>query len=254
MLAVVDATKLGSECARHANGYLAAVVYISKNLFLEWGNFGSRHLSNRGVRLGFSVPVIVAFVGACASTEPPREEPVRVRPAARGDDPVAGARAEPAPVVTKPDTPPAAPASPPEQEIPADARIVMQRTACYGACPTYMVQLTADGTVTWDGKKHVRKEGEAEGSISSDDFATLWRALAATPFADLPQRDADLGTPLCPDVFSDHPTVKVTLESGGEQKYVHDYRGCQGNPALHAFRELETRIDEVAGTEAWIER
>lgn len=198
--------------------------------------------------------VFVAWLGACTSAEPPAEEPAHVLPATGGEDPVAVVRADPAVDVAEPDAPTAAPVAPPVPQIPADARIVLQRTACYGACPIYMVQLTADGTVTWEGKKHVRKQGKAERSISSDDFATLWRALESVPFADLPQRDADLGTPLCPDVFSDHPTVRVTLESGGEQKHAHDYRGCQGNPALHAFRELETRIDEVAGTEAWIRR
>ena len=44
------------------------------------------------------------------------------------------------------------------------------------------------------------------------------------------------------------------LESGGEQRRAFDHRGCSGNPALDAFRELETRIDEVAGTSQWIRR
>lgn len=51
---------------------------------------------------------------------------------------------------------------------------------------------------------------------------------------------------------SDSPTIVVTLESGGEQRRVHDYQGCQGNAELDAFRELETRIDTVAGTRARI--
>src|SRR5436305_2696176 len=44
-------------------------------------------------------------------------------------------------------------------KIPADTLITLQRTGCYGTCPSYALTITADGTVVFNGTAYwVKKE------------------------------------------------------------------------------------------------
>jgi Domain of unknown function (DUF6438) len=179
--------------------------------------------------------VAVLLVSACASRaadepEAPAPEPVAARP-------------EPTiPRESARDTGPA--------PLPDDARIELARGACYGPCPIYRVVLTADGEVRWHGERHVATLGDATAKIPVAAFSQLWQAVAAAPFGILPD-DERADHPVCPHVFSDSPTVVVTLTGTGVDARVVDYHGTDCAP-LTAFRELEAQIDEVAGTRPWI--
>jgi hypothetical protein len=43
--------------------------------------------------------------------------------------------------------------------------VTLERTACFGGCPVYRVSVAADGTVTFEGRAHVRQLGAASGRI-----------------------------------------------------------------------------------------
>jgi hypothetical protein len=142
----------------------------------------------------------------------------------------------------------------PAEGIPADARIELARGACYGRCPVYRVVLLADGRVEWHGERFVEVKGDAEGSIAPATFARLWKRLNEEDFAKLPDEFPEYPSPYCPTYMTDAPTAIVSLSATGVAARVADYQGCDGNDRIAAFRDLEDRIDEVAGSKRWIGR
>lgn len=157
----------------------------------------------------------------------------------------------PAAVQRIPDAAPALVRAPAEG-IPADARIELERGACYGACPIYEVVLTADGVVRWHGDHYVEVHGDDEAMITTAAFAELWRRLNAEELAKLPDAYPEYPSPHCEEYRTDHPSAIVTLTATDVDARVFDYHGCRGNERLDAFRELEDRIDAVAGTSRWV--
>src|SRR4029077_12376057 len=121
--------------------------------------------------------------------------------------------------------------------VPADTRISLERTACFGACPIYTVTITGDGQVTFNGRRFVRVTGEQHGTASMADVAHLAAMVEAGHFSCL--QDAYRAR------VTDLPSQIITLERGGQTKTVTDYGGEMiGMP--HAVREIEVEIDRVA--------
>lgn len=141
-----------------------------------------------------------------------------------------------------------------EHGVPVDARIEMSRGRCYGTCPVYRVVLFADGGVHWHGERHVLVRGDAVGQIQGEAFAELWQQLRAAPFDELPAEFPVHPSPWCPTMLSDSPSVEVALTASGVDAKMADYHGCRGNSNIEAFRPLESRIDAVAQTDAWVGR
>lgn len=138
--------------------------------------------------------------------------------------------------------------------IPADARIELKRGACYGTCPVYTVVLTADGVVRWHGERFVEARRDDEATITTVAFAELWQRLNDEEFAKLPDAYPEYPSPYCAEMRTDHPSAIVTISATDVDARVFDYHGCLGNDRLDAFRKLEDRIDEIAGTSRWVGR
>lgn len=43
--------------------------------------------------------------------------------------------------------------------------VTLERTVCFGTCPSYKVTLRRDGTISYDGKRFVQLEGKYEGTF-----------------------------------------------------------------------------------------
>lgn len=185
--------------------------------------------------------VLALVLPACTPIEP--------NPSKRAE-PVADA---PAPVLTPP-LEPVADAPPVAAALPADLKITLERTRCYGRCPVYEVTIDALGEVVWRGAKDVAHEGLARAKLESlDGLRALWGRLDAVDYAALtPSGDPERDAKLCPSVFSDNPSAIVTIVANGTERVVDDYLGCEGYPPLDAFRALEQELDMVAGTKAWV--
>jgi hypothetical protein len=134
----------------------------------------------------------------------------------------------------------------PAAGVPADAKITLERTMCYG---TYIVTLHADGRVQWQGEDFVEVVGPADGRIEPEQFAELWQRLSAQPWDRLPDGARHVS---CPRMATDNPSVNVTISGGGRAEIVRDYHGCDGNPDLDALRTIEVAIDEVTDTDRWV--
>ena len=56
----------------------------------------------------------------------------------------------------------------------------------------------------------------------------------------------------CPQSWTDHPSAITSITLNGKSKSVNHYYGCKGNDSLKKLTELESKIDEIANTKAWL--
>lgn len=127
--------------------------------------------------------------------------------------------------------------SPPDDV--SDAVVTMSRGACFGECPVYSVTIHGDGRVEYEGEYWVEVEGRRESSVDPAEVAALVEEFYDAGYLSMKDEyTADV---------TDLATTTTSLTVGGEAKTVIDYYGAP--PAL---RDLEERIDEVAGTGEWV--
>ena len=121
--------------------------------------------------------------------------------------------------------------------------ISLVRTMCFGACPSYQVEILGDGSVTWRGGRDVATIGDAHSTIPKREIRALYRAFRRADFFWLYD---SYNAPI-----TDLPTYTVTISYDGHVKAVADYAGMSaGMP--HAVSDLEQLIDKTANTQQWI--
>ena len=126
--------------------------------------------------------------------------------------------------------------------------ISLERTVCFGTCPSYIVTLLADGSVTFEGREHVKTKGVATKKIDASKLIPIFKKLEEIHFWELEdsyrtKKNADGSI----TSISDLPTKNVTVKTATKTKKVEDYFGT---PA--GMNELELLIDEVAGVNEWV--
>ena len=121
--------------------------------------------------------------------------------------------------------------------------ISLARTMCFGACPSYHVEIAGDGSVTWRGERNVATIGEAHGTIPLKDVHALYRAFRRADFFWLYD---SYTAPI-----TDLPTYTVEISYDGHNKAVADYAG-RSVAMPRAVSDLERLIDKTANTERWI--
>jgi hypothetical protein len=135
-----------------------------------------------------------------------------------------------------------------EPDVPPDALIRLQRTSCFGPCPTYTVTIDARGTVTFDGERFVRVVGRKTAQMSTSTVGTLLAHAERIRFFEM--RDA-YRVIENPDgtvgMVTDLPTKIVTVTVNGRTKRVEDYVA-----APDSLAEFEREIDAAAGTKRWV--
>ena len=135
--------------------------------------------------------------------------------------------------------------------IPEDTLISLKRYGCYGTCPVYEVELHADGQVHYTGRAFVELVGQASSTVSPDQLRHLLRRFESLSFYSLRNRYSEPSDG-CTRLRTDHPAADVSLQSDGNFKSVHHYRGCYGPSALPGLTRLAEEIDRVANTARWI--
>ena len=150
----------------------------------------------------------------------------------------------------RPDTPTARPSAQRRPVPPADSILVrLERTACLGSCPVYSLALRGDGSVTYEGREHVRRAGAADTTVPRAAVQGIVDAASAAGFFGMADRYA-YGESTCPLYTADSPRTFITIVTGSRSKRIeHDY-GCEGGP--QALVALASRIDSVAGVDRWL--
>jgi uncharacterized protein DUF6438 len=135
---------------------------------------------------------------------------------------------------------------------PAEAPVVtLERMACFGGCPVYRVSAAADGTVTYEGRAHVRQVGPASGRIPPERVQALVSELEREGYFSFADRYV-ASEPACGRYSTDSPTAITSVRWQGRTKRIeHDY-GCSEAPG--GLIALERRIDEILDSGRWTGR
>jgi ankyrin repeat protein len=121
--------------------------------------------------------------------------------------------------------------------------ITLQRTGCYGTCPSYSVELRTD-EVVFEGSGYVVATGVHRDRSDPDAVRKLAKEFVAANFYSMnPEYEANI---------TDNPTYILSINIDGHEQKVVDYVGeWVGMPAV--IRRLEDEVDTVARTDRWIE-
>lgn len=111
----------------------------------------------------------------------------------------------------------------------------LRRTACFGACPDYMVTITGTGKVEYEGGRYVCRSGKQQWQLPPEKVDELIKAFRKAKFFDLRDRYVT--------DMNDLPAAQTSFEVDGRKKTVLHYGEEQ-----KALSELEDSIDRIAGT------
>lgn len=152
---------------------------------------------------------------------------------------------------------PRASAVPPE-------RIVLERSGCFGNCPAYRVVLSADGTVTFEGRRFAVRH--ASDHITPQAVRALLARFEDANFAAIDTGYTQGGS-RCGGFVWDVDGAALTVERATGSHRVAFYNGCMGTDTSHAkllanrhyvrpeaFTTLSTlaaAVDSAASTLRW---
>ena len=141
-----------------------------------------------------------------------------------------------------------------QRPIPSDTLITLQRTNCFFTCPDYMVTISADGKVVFQGNANVKVKGESEAFISPEKVELLIKSFKKAKFFSLRNRYS-LPEDGCRIYDGDASSATISIVLNGKSKSIDHYLGChqKKGTAVRALIELEGLIDELTNTARWID-
>jgi Domain of unknown function (DUF6438) len=129
--------------------------------------------------------------------------------------------------------------------------ITLERTACFGSCPVYLLSVTGEGKISYEGKAHVRHLGPASATIPRERVDSLLSELERAGYLTYSGRYAP-GDSACGRTSTDSPSAITSIRVGEATKRIEHYYGCASAPG--ALVLLEQKIDEVLGSAQWTGR
>jgi hypothetical protein len=154
----------------------------------------------------------------------------------------------PAPAVNEPATSASAMA-------PTDTVLQIERTVCFGFCPTYVATITASGRGHISGT-HGAAGFERDITVDTTALTVLLRRFDAEGFFQLDSAYTP-GHPLCDLYATDNPGATLTARIGRQAKRVQHYHGCHGAKGstpdapkaapLALLTSLENAVDSLVG-------
>ena len=150
----------------------------------------------------------------------------------------------PAPV---PPAPPATPELHPEEEAATDVQekamndsvyFSIQRTPCFGTCPSYTLTILENGTATYKGGRFAPREGNYVGKVDAETMEKLWVMAEEAGFFGMQDKyDAQV---------TDLPSTIIRFHGKGKNKEV---LARQGTPL--AFKNLAVSVEELLAPVQW---
>lgn len=141
---------------------------------------------------------------------------------------------------------------------PTDTVLQLERTVCFGFCPTYIATVTAGGRTTIVGT--ARAEGfSRELTVDTTAIAALLTQFDAQGFFQLDSSYTP-GHPLCELYATDNPGATLFARLGRRTNRVAHYHGCHGAKGatpddkkaapLLLLTRLENAVDSLIGIAA----
>jgi len=120
--------------------------------------------------------------------------------------------------------------------------ITLERSGCYGSCPSYTVTISTEGIIFF-GRLFVAAFGRHTDIVDADEVRKLAKRFVAADFYSM---DSSYTASV-----TDNPLYTLSIAIDGHEKKVEDYVGTwEGMPAV--ITELEDEVDTFARTERWI--
>ena len=141
---------------------------------------------------------------------------------------------------------PEIPAHSPDFSTP-DTLVKMERTVCYGTCPSYTLTILEDGAIKFVGREFVVHQGESTGRMSQDNLEELRNRIRQSHFMEIS------ANPTCESKYTDHSSVYLTIQLDDKKHSVNHYQGCKGFQFEENLYRLEEAIDSLSGTNRWID-
>ncbi len=123
-----------------------------------------------------------------------------------------------------------------------DTAVTLTRTTCEGTCPDYVMTVYGSGRVEFRGRAFVCDKSPPAAQVDPAAVRRLVDGLVAAGFSKMPSYTKQ--------EWSDNPSATVTLKQGSTVHTVEHYHGDRSAPRLLSM--MEERIDEVAGSAAWL--
>jgi hypothetical protein len=171
---------------------------------------------------------------------------LRYRPFERGGHPVA-AKLDQYVQLLPPELEPLEPVPPfPRVKDWQSLKIALDRTECYGWCPSYHIEVRGDGTVWYEGRNFVACKGFYRATVPRENVREMVKMFEQARFFAL--RDKYLM-----DKTGDAPTTTISIEFDAQRMEVRESFGLQmGMPS--AVAGLEHAVDLLSGSEQWTGR
>jgi ankyrin repeat protein len=132
---------------------------------------------------------------------------------------------------------------PPALEPNSEISISLQRSGCFGTCPSYTVMVTTS-EIVFNGDFYVVAQGKHMAGVDAKKVRDLASRFVTADFYSMDDKYVASVT--------DNPTYVLSIDIDGHRKKVEDYVGeWEGMPAV--ISELEQQVDEFANTNVWIE-
>jgi Domain of unknown function (DUF6438) len=137
------------------------------------------------------------------------------------------------------------------QQVPQDTLITLERTVCYGLCPSYKLTISADGVVVFEGRRFVKTTGTVQSTISQEKLLELINRFEKINYFQLKHR-YEHPADGCAELVTDHPSANTSIRINGKSMSVRHYYGCTGMEVLDDLTKLEQAIDDAVDTAQWI--
>jgi hypothetical protein len=122
--------------------------------------------------------------------------------------------------------------------------ISLQRTECFGTCPSFHLSVLPDGRVIYNGYRFVMHKGDQRAALPAATLADLHRALEDSHLETLDSNCCNCTT----ETDAAWTNLRVTDERG--VKSISHYHGCASAPA--SLPLLEDAIIRLSGAIPWI--
>lgn len=123
----------------------------------------------------------------------------------------------------------------PEEE---DLVISLRKTACFGSCPVYKLEIYDKGTVIYEGEKDVELKGKYRSEVSQKELENLIGEFEEKNFFQFEDEYTEHVTDL--------PTTYIYFQHNGKSKKIKDYYG-----APEELKKLEKLVADLVDNLNW---
>lgn len=132
--------------------------------------------------------------------------------------------------------------SKPTDSLNADFKIELTRGVCFGFCPAYTLEISADASARFTGQSFTTTDGETvEYRVDSEGLKRLISMVEKMDFFSLKDRYED-------PYVTDLPSMEIKVTNSGKTKSIYIY-GFVGKDYPQELEELGELIDIVGKTE-----